>query len=620
VDRPEAQRLARRRKASLTFLLVALLISLLSCAINLDGINTSEVIDDHDLLHNPSARGCGRNPLDCFRHPQFHLYYRPVLAASFSIGENLHGQAPRPYHVENLALHGLMILEACWALRMLLRRDRAALIAGLLFAVHPLQVPVTTFIGGRTDTLALVFVLAWVIAALKSARGGSGPWWRIAAVAAFTAAIFCKEQCAALGLLVPLLGARPRSPSRGGRPPQIERWMLAYAIPVIVLIVAASRTIPPGAIDTVGWRATPERVAWSPGLRIEMVGRTLWFYARAVAWPTPVTLHQSSLGPWDVPQPLAALGGFFAAGLWLAATIHAWPIRRRRLLALWVVVSLAPCLNIVPIPSQFVACYRAVIPLFGIAGLAGLVLDRVLSALALRRVSGLSHLMWAIPAAALALLSLSDVPMWHSDRTIMLAQMRSDPNFLAALAGYATALRREGRREEAVAADNEVVERLFPTQHSLQSRLAAIDTPWMLRNVKSQTSLRYQPRATVIYVMRDRGGALQELGRYLSAIDDYRLELALQPDDEEVANALFYCAEMSGKYDIASETAESAIKRNPSASNLRRLGVLYLEMGRRSDAKRILARALARAVHEHSPDAGAILKLYEKTVGWSRRQ
>src|SRR5205823_1489978 len=78
------------------YLLCAIIITLLSCSINVAGITNTEVIDDHDLLHNIGARGCGRNPVDCFRHPQFGLYYRPLMGVSFSIGENLHGQRPLP--------------------------------------------------------------------------------------------------------------------------------------------------------------------------------------------------------------------------------------------------------------------------------------------------------------------------------------------------------------------------------------------------------------------------------------------------------------------------------------------------------------------------------------------
>ena len=605
---------SRLRSADCTFIVCALAITMLSCLINFAGITRSEVIDDHDLLHSRLVRGCGRNPVDCFRHSQFGLYYRPIMGASFSVGENLHGQDPLPFHIENLVLHAMVMIEACWAFRLLLRRDRSALLAGLLYGVHALQVPVTTFIGGRTDSLASLFVFWFVIGAANSQTRRYSRVWRAVSLAGFTAAIFCKEQCIPLVFLLPLLAQHARCMDGKGRHGCgiLQPWMLLFLCPVGILFAAAQHIIPAHAIDTVVWRATPTQVSWDLGLRIEMVGRTLWYYARCFLWPAVHTLHQSSLGPWDNPQPLTAFGGFFAAGIWVALTVHSWRYSGARILALWAILTLAPCLNIIPIPSQFVGCYRAVIPLFGIAGLAGLLCDRL--ALGLSRSSG-AVLAWAIPAAvaaALVILAAADVPVWRSDAAVTLAEFQGDPNFLPALAGYAISVRREGRTREAVAISNRVVSRLFPNQNTLAERLAVIDAPWMLRHVKSQSSLRYQPRPFIDYVMRERGGELHDLGLYLPAIEDYRLALAAEPNDFDVADALVYCCDISGKYDAEREALETTIARAPTSARLHRLGATYMHLGRWLDAKHALARALAIAVREKSSDAQAILRMYDR--------
>ena len=148
----------------LPFPVAALLIVLVSTLIQAPSLAWDEVIDDHDLIHSPTARGCGPNPLDCFHGVVFGLYYRPVLAASFALGERLHGtDRPFPFHLENLLLHAAVVALALWMFRLLFRRDGPALLAGLLFSLHPLQVGVTTFIGGRTDTIALFFLFLFVI-------------------------------------------------------------------------------------------------------------------------------------------------------------------------------------------------------------------------------------------------------------------------------------------------------------------------------------------------------------------------------------------------------------------------------------------------------------------------
>ena len=604
-----ARSLARER-----FLLCALAIALLSCVLNLGGISRSEVIDDHDLLHNPTARGCGRNPIDCFRNPLFGLYYRPLVGVSFSLGENLHGQSPFPFHVENLILHAAVILEACWAFRLLLRRERAALFAGLLYGLHPLQVPVTTFIGGRTDSLALLFLFWFIIGAAKGSGGRFAPAWKMVSVIGFAGAIFTKEQCMLLVLLAPLISmvSRPEGMQQGVRRKLPPLWMLLYAVPSAALLAGAHRVIPPGAIDTVAWSGSSARVGWDLALRIEMVGRTAWYYAKCFLWPTLRTLHQSTLGAWDLPQPLTTLAGFFAVGMWIAILRHTWTDRRMRVMTMWVVLTLIPCLNVIPIPSQFIACYRAAIPLFGFAGLAGELCDSVMLRYARRSRAYILGAL-AVLAAVLAGLSVADVPMWRSDAAITMAQFRADPNFLPALAGYATAQRSQGQLREAIATNDRVMDRIFPAQRTFEEQKAVIGTPWMLRNLKSQSSLRYQPRAFVGYVMRERGGALQTLGLYLRAAEDYRLALAVQPDDTAVGDALAVCYELSGRYEDARAVLKKLIAIAPSSARYHRLGSIDIHLDRWIEARQSLAHALSHAVRERSANASVILRLYEKT-------
>jgi tetratricopeptide (TPR) repeat protein len=215
-------------------------------------------------------------------------------------------------------------------------------------------------------------------------------------------------------------------------------------------------------------------------------------------------------------------------------------------------------------------------------------------------------------AALLAVLSAADVPVWRSDVTLTLTEYRSDTNFLPALAGYASSLRRAGLRHEAIAANDRVVARIFPTQRTLEERVAAIDTAWMLRHVKSMCSLRYQPRALVDYVMRERGGGEQELGLFLPAIEDYRLALAVQPNDYEVADALVYCCEVSGKYADAREVLARLVAAAPSSARFQRLGGVEMHLGEWAAAKQSYAHALALAIRERRSDTAAILRQYEK--------
>src|SRR5579862_4481322 len=124
------------------FPLFCFLIVLMSTAVQIGCLKNGLVIDDNSLVFYPEERGCGNDPIDCFSGKLFGLYYRPVLTASFAVVQkyHIHNNDPIWFHVENLVLHAIVVALALWLFRLVLRRRIAALLAGALFAMHPVQV------------------------------------------------------------------------------------------------------------------------------------------------------------------------------------------------------------------------------------------------------------------------------------------------------------------------------------------------------------------------------------------------------------------------------------------------------------------------------------------------
>src|SRR4051812_26349467 len=87
--------------------------------------------------------------------------YRPLTSATFALDWRLGGGAPWPFHLTNLVLHGLrtaLLVAGLWTLAT----PRVALMAGALFAVHPLHTEAVAGLVGRADVLAtLLGALAW---------------------------------------------------------------------------------------------------------------------------------------------------------------------------------------------------------------------------------------------------------------------------------------------------------------------------------------------------------------------------------------------------------------------------------------------------------------------------
>ena len=596
-------------------------IALLSCLLMLGGVTQTEVIDDHALLHQREMRGCGKNPLDCFRHPQFGLYYRPILGASFSVGENLHGLKPFPFHVENLILHGVVVLLGGWFFLLLFRKSAPAIIATALFALHPLQVTTTVFIGGRTDQILLFFLFLFGVGAIKSESGSSRIGWRLLSIFGYLGAMFSKEQCLLLPILVPLLAicGAEKSEKRDDSEESFSLantlrsavktpWLWFYLPPAILYFVCAAKAIPPEALRTLAGQKLGDELRWTPLLHLEMILRTNWYYVKSIFFPTPAVLHISSVGAWDIPQPAVCFASVVSATVFF---VFAWKRRKEvelTTLNLWIVLTLIPCLNFIPISSQFVACYRAVPPLLGVSGVLGLLLSKLVSSETMelrRKIAG-----WCMVggvAMVLSALMLADIPNWKGDLEISLAEAIADPNFVPGVSGVGGMLQKEGKFREAIVWYDRAAEAYFPGTKTAEERIAQRLTPEFRRRMKSRSGLRWSIQEMIGGTFRGRGGCQQNLKNYAAAISDYRVVLAFNPDDDEVREALVTCANQTGDMREAEKQAEELVRRNPTGYRLYALGYIYLKQSRWEEAKKTLESAEKRTTADEDKLSFAIM-------------
>jgi len=159
---------------------------------------------------------------------------RPVLKLTYTLDWTLWGGSPVPFHALNVALHAL---NACLlyfiALRLAARWNReasfAALLAALLFALHPVQTEAVTYASGRSVSLAASFYLGALLVYLRA-----GPAW--ASLGLFALACGSRETALTLpaALLLCELARRGAPDWRAIARRQWPYWTLA------VLLAAAA--------------------------------------------------------------------------------------------------------------------------------------------------------------------------------------------------------------------------------------------------------------------------------------------------------------------------------------------------------------------------------------------
>ncbi len=93
--------------------------------------------------------------------------YAPVTFLSLSIDKTIFGDNPAGFHFVSLLLHSLNVLLIIILARKLFDDKLAALIAGAIYAVHPLCVEPAAWISSRKDLLYVFFSLVSLIFYLK---------------------------------------------------------------------------------------------------------------------------------------------------------------------------------------------------------------------------------------------------------------------------------------------------------------------------------------------------------------------------------------------------------------------------------------------------------------------
>jgi protein O-mannosyl-transferase len=140
---------------------------------------------------------------------------RPLLKATYTASWTA-GFGVAGFRVFNIALHAgnaLLVLALVRRIAPMLRLAHpsvAALVAALVFALHPAQTEAVTYVSGRSSSLMATFCLAAVLAHLQAAGDPSPLRWRMLSGVAFLAALAVKENAWALpGLILLCEGTRP---------------------------------------------------------------------------------------------------------------------------------------------------------------------------------------------------------------------------------------------------------------------------------------------------------------------------------------------------------------------------------------------------------------------------
>lgn len=562
--------------------------------------------------------------------------YAPLTFTTLWVQYQFFALDPTGYHVVNIGFHALNAVLIWFLLRRL--APSAALLASLLFAVHPITVESVAWITELRNLQSFAFYALCLLAYLRfAALDGRPPWTgrlRAAGYALvmvlFAAALSSKPAGVALPLVVLLIAWWKRG--------TIVREDLAVAAPMLAMSLAAGLLTM--YVDTHfagGGAALPMSMVE----RVLGASRAVWFYAGKLAWPHPLL----SIYPrWDV-QATAWWQYVFPVGL-LAVLGLLWALRTRLgrgplVAACTFILLLAPTSGLFPLSSHlysFVADrfqYHASVAFIALAAavLVGVVKSFVPGSWP-RRLAGSALVAAAATATAI------HTGAYRSEKDRCLHTVERNPAAWVAMNNLGVALNAEGRHEEAAGWYRKAMQlrRPYPEAHSnLAAALVALGRP-AEAIAHCEEALRVWPdyaqahnnMATALAAQGDRHGALahyeaalrakpdfakahNNLGQLLTrmgdverAIEHHRAALRLRPDYAEAHHDLAVTLSAAKRYEEAEAAYRIALGLRPgSASETAAMhagrGLAFASAGRMDEA----ARAFQEALRLHPGQADA---------------
>jgi protein O-mannosyl-transferase len=500
--------------------------------------------------------------------------YYPMLHTAFWVEHRLWGDAPLGYHLANVLLHAA---SACLFVVVLRRLQvPGALLAGLIFALHPICAESVVWISEQKNTLSTLFYLLAALAYLRFDRPHDrGPAPYLAATFLYLAAILSKSMAATLpaALLVVLWWKHGGLRWRRDVVPLLPWFALGAADGLFTAWVERTYVGAKGSDFQLGMLE-----------RSLVAGRAVWFYLGKLFWPAHLVFiyprwHVDAAQAWQYLFPLFAL--VVLAGLWLAGS------RARGLLAVGLIFvgTLFPVLGFF---NVYAFIYSFVADHFGyLAYLSVIAAAAAGWTLAWRR----GGLRWPGPvlglglAGALGVLTFGQSRTYRDNETFYRSILAKNPDAWMAQNNLGNVLRALGRKPEAFSHYQQAA-RLNPeSAEALCNYGIGLSDAGRVPEaiVEYRRALRLEPNFPEAHY--NLGTAFDKLGRLPEALEEDRQAVRLRPDQPEFRANLGNALVESGELEEAIAQYQAAIKIRPDYPAAHyNLGVVLRMLKRYPDA------------------------------------
>ena len=532
-------------------------IALLAFLVYLPSLAHKFVFDDVAIIvHNPTVRSWQFLPdyftRDLWQNVQPATgYYRPLLLVWFRLNFAAFGVHPQPWHLMNIAVHALaavLVLRLAWRLT---QNRTLAIVAGLLFTLHPVHVETVSWLSDAVDSLVTAWFLGGVLCFIKSRSGSQ--LWLVASLVCYGGAMLTKEPGATLPAVLfayVVIFDDAVWPARLRHAAAAIAW---YVPPAAIYLVARHHALHRFAVHA---------QSMSFGQLLLTLPGVVWSYARALVFPLALSpfyeLEVVKRVSWNgFVAPALSIFLFVALLVLLARRMDAGGRKLLLFACAWIAVTVAPALDLPVFPPNEMAhdryIYLASVGFsIAFAGLLMLMQARSRNALV------------ALIVIAFAILTFQQQGFWKDDAAFYQRAFKIAPKNSLAEAGMANLFARQGDYEQAAKLYRDILQR------DPNHLIANLNLGWtyVLTGNYSEAepylvnaATHYADRADCFFNL---GVLYQKTGRLDLALASLRRAESLSPPHPGIEEKISEVEEAQGDTLGAIQSMQNAVQLDPT--------------------------------------------------------
>jgi len=549
-DKPVSLRKSLAQRSAIIVGIIAL-----NLLVYFPALDTGFVCDDDDLILKNSLV-VGEKPFYKIFITEFwstagrrSLFYRPLVTLSYWIDYQLYHTQAFGYHLSNIIFHiiaSVLLFLCLWRLGL----SRFLVIAtSLLFSLHPAHTQSVSWIAGRTDILATLFLLLSLSLYLwsKEKQNKVRVGLVLLALISFFLSLLSKEVAVVFPFLLISLDYMEKRSFKPLFQPSALGVYLGYFL--VILLYLWIR------VSVLGFALGYERVErqnWYPGglydiSQIITFFKIFYYYLKTLFYPVHLSFECKMLASLSWLDPMVLLSipiVLFALGLAISILFKPSYLG---LGMLWFFIALLPVANL--IPSQELAMEHFLyLPSLGFCIFLASIFEKLFE-----RFGGKSRALQILIIGLLAMNLISYFAL-----TIIRHSVYKDD-----IALWRDTIQKAPQKDRALSNLGKQIFLTGEIKDSLKYFLL---------------STRYNPQDASSYY--DAGVVYMELGDEEEAIKSYQMAIQIRPGFAEAHNNLAYMFQQKGDIAKAIQKYQDALKVNPNFfTSLHNLGRLYLMIG-----------------------------------------